>query len=102
MPDTLSDKLRDFEDDLKHRNNLVITLLTIAALISPVFTATAFNPLLGIDGATWKAIYIVATVTAGLWWLYNLGKYIFRLLQKRVLTRERILSELLDNSRRTV
>ena len=99
MAESLDNQLRDFEDGVKVRNSLITTFIAIVAFASPLVTVTSFKDFAGLKADVWNALYVLATIAALAWWVRKAAKLGYDVYKKRLLTRDKFLQNLLDQSR---
>lgn len=95
MPDTLDNKLRDFEDFLKRKRDIQHDLSLIAAFLGTLVTTSQFRNFLNIPGNVWQSVFIVLLILASGRFLLNICK-----LKQKPIRREDILNDLLNNARK--
>ena len=59
MPDTLDNKLRDFEDCLQKKGSIFHDLGLILAFLGTLVTVSQFKDFLNISANVWQAVFIV-------------------------------------------
>lgn len=65
MPDTLDNKLRDFEDGIKSKGSLFNDFALIIAFLGTIVTVSEFKNFLGIPGNVWQALFILFLIISG-------------------------------------
>lgn len=96
MPDTLDNKLRDFEDCLEKKGNIFGDLGLILAFLGTLLTVQQFKNFLTISADVWQAIFIVFLILSVL----KFFRDCFNIFFKKSIKREEILKQLLDETRK--
>lgn len=96
MPDTLDNKLRDFEDCLEKKGNIFGDLGLILAFLSTLLTVQQFKDYLTIPAEVWQAIFIVFLILSVL----RFFRDCYSIFVKKSIKREEILKQLLDETRK--
>lgn len=96
MPDTLDNKLRDFEDCLEKKGNIFGDLGLILAFLGTLLTVQQFKDFLTISANVWQAFFIVFLILSVLKFLRDC----FNIFFKKSVKREEILKQLLDETRK--
>ena len=96
MPDTLDNKLRDFEDCLEKKGNIFGDLGLILAFLGTLLTVQQFKDFLTISAEVWQAIFIVFLILSVL----KFFRDCFNIFFKKSIKREEILKQLLDETRK--
>ncbi len=96
MPDTLDNKLRDFEDCLAKKGNIFGDLGLILAFLGTLLTVQQFKDFLKISADVWQAIFIVFLILSVL----KFFRDCFNVFSKKSIKREEILKQLLDETRK--
>ena len=94
MPDTLDNKLRDFETAIHDSIKLEDFGLPFA-LLATLLTTEKFHDFLGIHGSVWNSIFCVALF----FFILRLCIKVVGLIKKKV-TRDTIISELMNEGRK--
>ncbi len=96
MPDTLDNKLRDFEDCLEKKGNIFGDLGLILAFLGTLLTVQQFKDFLKISADVWQAIFIVFLILSVL----KFFRDCFNVFFKKSVKRAEILKQLLDETRK--
>jgi len=96
MPDTLDNKLRDFEDYLEKKGNIFGDLGLILAFLGTLLTVQQFKDFLAIPADVWQAIFIVFLILS----VFKFFRDCFNIFSKKSVKREEILKQLLDETRK--
>lgn len=96
MPDTLDNKLRDFENCLEKKGNIFGDLGLILAFLGTLLTVQQFKDFLTISADVWQSIFIVFLILSVL----KLFRDCFNIFFKKSIKREEILKQLLDETRK--
>lgn len=94
-PDTLKNELRDFEDSIKNKGDLILDLGLVGSFLGTLLTVAEFKDFFGINGSTWHAVFLVLLVLS----IYKFLKNCFYSFVKKV-THQDIIDRLLDESRK--
>ena len=60
MPDTLDNKLRDFEEGIKNKGRLFDDFFLVLAFLVTLVTVSQFRDFLNISGSVWQAVFLVS------------------------------------------
>lgn len=96
MPDTLDNKLRDFENCLEKKGNIFGDFGLILAFLGTLLTVQQFKNFLTISADVWQAIFIVFLILSVL----KFFRDCFNIFFKKSIKREEILKQLLDETRK--
>ena len=96
MPDTLDNKLRDFESCLEKRGNIFNDLGLILAFLGTLLTVSQFKDFLNIPANVWQAIFIVFLILS----VFKFLRDCFNMFFRKAIKREDILKQLLDETRK--
>lgn len=96
MPDTLDNKLRDFEDCLEKKRNISGDLGLILAFLGTLLTVQQFKDFRAISADVWQAIFIVFLILS----VFKFFRDCFNIFFKKSIKREEILKQLLDETRK--
>ncbi|OHA64296.1 MAG: hypothetical protein A2667_01985 [Candidatus Wildermuthbacteria bacterium RIFCSPHIGHO2_01_FULL_47_27] len=95
MPDTLDNKLRDFEEGVKNRGSIFHDLGLIIAFLGTLVTVSEFRDFMGLHGNVWQALFILFLILS----VVKLCRDVFFNYHKTV-KRSDILKQLLDEAKR--
>lgn len=96
MPDTLDNKLRDFENCLEKKGNIFNDISLILAFLTTLLTVSQFKDFLNIPANVWQAIFIVFLILSVL----KFFRDCFNIFFQKAIKREDILKQLLDETRK--
>ncbi len=96
MPDTLDNKLRDFEDCLHKKGSVFHDLGLILAFLGTLVTVSQFKDFLNIPANVWQAVFIVFLILS----VCKLCRDIYFTFRVKSIKREDILKQLLDETRK--
>ena len=96
MPDTLDNKLRDFEDCLQKKGSIFHDLGLILAFLGTLVTVSQFKDFLNIPANVWQAVFIVFLILSVL----KLCRDVYFTFMVKSIRREDILKQLLDETRK--
>lgn len=96
MPDTLDNKLRDFENCLEKKGNIFSDLGLILAFLATLLTVSQFKDFLSIPANVWQAIFIVFLILS----VFKFFRDCFNVFFQKTIKREDILKQLLDETRK--
>ncbi len=95
MPDTLDNKLRDFEDGVKNRGSIFHDLGLIVAFLGTLVTVSQFKDFMRVPGNVWQALFILFLILS----IIKLCKDVF-FNYHRAVKRCDVLKQLLDETKR--
>lgn len=96
MPDTLDNKLRDFEDCLQKKGSVFHDIGLILAFLGTLVTVSKFKDFLTIPADVWQAVFVVFLIlSAG-----KLCQDLYFTFAVKSIKREDILKQLLDETRK--
>lgn len=98
MPDTLENKLRDFEESLKKKGSIFNDIELISAFLATLVTVSAFKDFLNIPAHVWQSVFIVFLI-------FSFGKLccdVYFAFGVRSINRKDILRQLLDETRKKI
>ena len=96
MPDTLDNKLRDFEEGIKNKGRLFDDFFLVLAFLVTLVTVSQFRDFLNISGSVWQAVFLVSLFLS----VVKLCRDVYNNFIKKSLKREDILKQLLDETRK--
>ena len=96
MPDTLDNKLRDFEDCLQKKGSVFHDIGLILAFLGTLVTVSQFKDFLSIPANVWQAVFIVFLILS----VVKLCRDIYFTFMVKSIKREDILKQLLDETRK--
>ncbi len=96
MPDTLDNKLRDFEDCLQKKGSIFHDIGLILAFLGTLVTVSQFKDFLNISANVWQAVFIVFLILS----VVKLCRDIYFTFMIKSIKREDILKQLLDETRK--
>ena len=96
MPDTLDNKLRDFEDCLQKKGSVFHDIGLILAFLGTLVTVSQFKDFLNIPANVWQAVFIVFLILS----VGKLCRDIYFTFMVKSIKREDILKQLLDETRK--
>lgn len=96
MPDTLDNKLRDFEDCFGKKGNIFNDLGLILALLTTLLTVSQFKDFLSIPANVWQGIFVVFLILS----VFKFFRDCFNKFFQKTIKREDILNQLLDETRK--
>ena len=96
MPDTLDNKLRDFEEGVKNKGRLVDDFFLVLAFLATLVTVSQFRDFLNISGSVWQAVFLISLFLS----IMKLCRDVYNNFIKKSLKREDILKQLLDETRK--
>ena len=96
MPDTLDNKLRDFEEGIKNKGRLFDDFFLVLAFLATLVTVSQFRDFLNISGSVWQAVFLVSLFLS----VIKLCRDVYNNFIKKSLKREDILKQLLDETRK--
>ena len=96
MPDTLDNKLRDFEDCIKNKGNIFNDFGLAIAFLATLLTVSQFKDFLKIPGYIWQAIFMVFLALSVLKLAVNCYYGLF----KKSIKRKDIIEQLLDGDKK--
>jgi len=94
MPDTLDNKLRDFENSIKNKGNLFNELGLIVAFLATLLTVSEFKDFLEISGNIWRALFLLFLLCSILKFCKSFYYYF-----KKSTTRKGIIKNLLNKEK---
>ena len=96
MPDTLDNKLRDFEDCLQKKGSVFHDIGLILAFLGTLVTVSQFKDFLNIHANVWQAVFVVFLILS----VGKLCRDIYFTFMVKSIKREDILKQLLDETRK--
>lgn len=96
MPDTLDNKLRDFEDCLQKKGSVFHDLGLILAFLGTLVTVSQFKDFLTIPANVWQAVFVVFLILS----VVKLCRDLYFTFVVKSIKREDILKQLLDETRK--
>lgn len=96
MPDTLDNKLRDFEDCIKNKGNIFNDFGLVIAFLATLLTVSQFKDFLKIPGYVWQAIFMVFLALS----ILKLAINCYYGLFKKSIKRKDIIEQLLDGDKK--
>lgn len=96
MPDTLDNKLRDFEDCLQKKGSVFHDLGLILAFLGTLVTVSQFKDFLTIPANVWQAVFVVFLILS----VVKLCRDLYFTFMIKSIRREDILKQLLDETRK--
>lgn len=96
MPDTLDNKLRDFEYCLQKKGSIFHDLGLILAFLGTLVTVSQFKDFLNIPANVWQSVFIFSLILS----VVKLCRDIYFTFRVKSIKREDILKQLLDETRK--